>query len=153
MALVPWSKRDGERPVTSLQREMNHLFDDFLNRGWLAVEPFRGMKDWVPALDISETEEAVVVKAELPGLEQKDVEVTLSGDLLTIKGEKKEEKEEKSRHFHRVERSYGSFERNIQLPTDVKADKVKASFKNGVLVVELPKAEQTKSKSVKINVE
>jgi HSP20 family protein len=151
MALVPWKKRDIEKPVSSLQREMNRLFEDFFNRDFF-VEPFRGMGEWRPAVDIAETDDAVVVKAELPGLDPKEVEVSLSGDVLTIKGQKKEEKEEKTKSFHRVERSYGSFTRSVRLPAAVVADKVEANFKNGILTVDLPKAEEAKRKSLKIDV-
>lgn len=151
MALVPWRKGDVERPVSSLQREMNRLFEDFFNRDFF-VEPFRGIGEWRPAVDVSETDDAVVVKAELPGMDTKDVDVSLSGDVLTIKGEKKEEKEEKTKSFHRVERSYGSFTRSVRLPAAVVSDKVEATFKNGVLTVNLPKAEEAKRKVLKVNV-
>ena len=152
MALLPSRRKEGERPIVSLQREMNRLFDDFFGRDFF-VEPFRGMGEWRPAMDVAETDNAVLVKTELPGLDAKDVEISLSGDVLTIKGEKKEEKEEKTKSFHRVERHYGSFERAIRLPASVKADKVEATFKNGVLTIELPKTEESKAKSVKIKVE
>ena len=154
MALLPSRRGQGgvERPMGSLQREMNRLFEDFFSRDFF-VEPFRGMGEFRPAMDVSETDDMIVIKAELPGLESRDVEVSLNGDVLTLKGEKREEKEEKTKSFHRVERSYGSFERSVRLPAGVKPDKVDASFKNGVLTVQLPKAEEAKRKSVKINVE
>ena len=141
-----------ERPVVSLQREMNRLFDDFFGRDFF-VEPFRGIGAWKPALDVAETDGSVIVKAELPGLESKDIEVSLSGDVLTIRGEKKEEKEEKTKSYHRVERHYGSFERAVRLPASVKGDQVQASFKNGVLHIELPKTEEARQKSIKIKVD
>jgi HSP20 family protein len=149
MALVPWKKREEERPMLSLQREMNRLFDDFFGRDF-GIEPFRGPGQWVPALDVSESDKAVLVKAELPGLDVKDVEVSIAGNVLTLRGEKKEEKEEKAKNYHRVERSYGAFERAVQLPCPVKGDLVQATFKNGILTVELPKSEEVRSKSVKI---
>lgn len=152
MALIPWRKTEMERPFVSLQREMNRLFEDFFSRDYF-VEPFRGIGEWRPALDVAETDSAVIVKAELPGVEPKDVEVSLSGDVLLVKGEKKEEKEEKTKSFHRVERHYGSFERAVRLPSPVKPNEVEATFKNGVLTVTLPKAEEAKTKSVKIKVE
>ena len=152
MKLVRWRRSDLARPWPSLRDEINRLFDDSFTQD-LLPRSFGGMREWTPALDISETEEAVVVKAELPGLEANDVEVTLQDNVLTIQGEKKEEKEEKSKNFHRVERSYGQFERSFQLPTTVKDDKVEAAFKNGVLTVELPKAEEAKARSVKIKIE
>ena len=152
MALLPSKKRDGVQPLSNIQREMNRLFDDFFNRDYF-VEPFRGMGEWRPALDVAETDKAVIVKAELPGLESKDVEVSLSGDVLTVKGEKREEKEEKTKSFHRVERSYGSFQRAVRLPAPVLGDQVEVTFKNGVLTITLPKSEEAKTKSVKIKAE
>lgn len=149
MSLVPWKNRGEARPAVSLQREMNRLFDDFFGRDF-GIESFRGPGQWVPALDVSETDKAVVVKAELPGLDAKDVEVSLTGSVLTLRGEKKEEKEQKTKNYHRVERSYGLFERAVQLPCAVKSDQTQATFKNGVLTVELPKSEEARSKSVQI---
>lgn len=102
---------------------------------------------------MSETKDSVTIKAELPGLEAKDVEVSLSGDMLTIKGEKKQEQEEKDEHRHLVERTYGAFSRMVRLPAPVAADKIKASFKNGVLTVTLPKTEEAKQKAIPIAVE
>lgn len=148
MKLVPWRKREVGRPLSGLQQEMNRLFENFF--GDTFVEPFGGAGEWSPALDVAETEGAFLVRAELPGLDPDNVEITLTGDTLTIKGEKKEEKEEKTKSFHRVERSYGSFQRSVQLPVSVKADAVAATFKNGVLTIELPKVEEAKTKSVKI---
>ncbi|WP_243438581.1 Hsp20/alpha crystallin family protein [Fundidesulfovibrio soli] len=103
-----------------------------------------------PAVDISETDAEIQVKAELPGLEPKDVNVTLQNDVLTIQGEKKFEEEEKKENYHRIERSYGSFFRSIPLPSAVKDDGVTAKFDKGVLTVTLPKREPSKSTSVPI---
>jgi HSP20 family protein len=152
MALVPWKRQDIERPAASLQREMNRLFDDFFTRDFF-VEPFRGMGEWRPALDVAETDTAIIVKADLPGLEVKDIDVSLRGDILTIKGQKKEEKEEKTKSYHRVERHFGSFERSVRLPAPVKGDQVEASFKDGVLNIQLPKTEEAKQKSIRIKVD
>lgn len=96
---------------------------------------------WAPRLDVVETEKTVEVKAELPGLDKKDVEVTLDRGLLVIKGEKKEEKEEKGKYYHRVERHQGTFCRTVRLPAEVREEKIEASFKDGVLTVTLPKVE------------
>lgn len=149
MKLIPWGRKEIGRPLSALQQEMNRLFESFF--GDTFVEPFRGVGGWNPAVDIAETEDAMLVKAELPGLEPDDVSITLTGDVLTIKGEKKHEKEEKTKDYHRVERSYGSFERSVQLPASIKADKVEATFKSGVLTIVLPKAEEAKARTVKIN--
>jgi HSP20 family protein len=131
--------------ITGLQREMDRLFEDFFRRGGLLRE-WR----WSPSVDVVETNDTVVVKAELPGLEPKDVDISVSGDTLTIKGEKKEEKEEKGKTFYRMERCYGSFCRTVELPTSVEADKAKADYKNGVLEITLPKTEQVKAKKIPI---
>jgi len=152
MKLVPWRSGGFLRPVDSLQNEVNRLFEDFFGRD-IGLQPFRGRGEWMPVLDVAETDDAVVVKAEMPGLERDDVKLSLTDDILTITGEKKAETEEKKKNFHRVERSYGSFERTIRLPSRVQANKVEAKFKNGVLTVELPKAEESKTKSVDIKVE
>jgi HSP20 family protein len=109
--------------------------------------------EWLPSLDVSETKSDLVVKAELPGMEAKDIEISLNEGLLTIKGEKKQEREEKEEGYHLIERSYGTFTRSIRLPKDVQSDKIKASFKNGVLKVILPKSEEAKKKEIKIKVE
>jgi HSP20 family protein len=93
------------------------------------------------------------VKADLPGLEVKDIDVSLRADILTIKGQKKEEKEEKTKSYHRVERHFGSFERSVRLPAPVKGDQVEASFKDGVLNIQLPKTEEAKQKSIRIKVD
>ncbi|MBU0484738.1 MAG: Hsp20/alpha crystallin family protein [Proteobacteria bacterium] len=98
--------------------------------------------DWLPPVDLTESKDSVTVKVELPGLEKKDVDLTVNEGLLTIKGEKKEEKKETDKYFHRIERSFGSFIRTFRLPAGVKEDKVKAEFKDGVLIVTLPKAEE-----------
>ncbi|HHT9120465.1 MAG TPA: Hsp20/alpha crystallin family protein [Candidatus Hypogeohydataceae bacterium YC41] len=134
--------------ITALQREMDRLFDEFFRRGGLMRE-WR----WAPAVDVVETPDTVIVRAELPGIDPKDVDISVSGDTLTIKGEKKEEKEEKGKTFYRMERSYGAFVRSIELPTPVEADKAKADYKNGVLEITLPKVEQVKAKKIPIKVE
>ena len=122
-------------PFALFRREMNSLFDDFFSeRSVAAFESFS------PKVDVKDTGKEVLVTAELPGLEEKDVEVSLNGDVLTISGEKKEEKEEKGEERYRLERSYGSFRRSFTLPCEIAADKASASFKKGVLSVTLPKS-------------
>jgi len=103
-------------------------------------------------VDISETRKNFIVKAELPGLDAKDVSVSLSGDLFIIKGEKKREEEEKDEHHHYIERYSGSFQRSFQLPTSVKGDKVEAHFEKGVLKVSIPKVEEAEKKDIEIKV-
>ena len=107
-------------------------------------------EEWTPSVDISEIKDGFLVKAELPGLEAKDVEVSISGDLLTIKGEKEEE--EKDEHHYCAERYYGFFQRVFRLPTDVKGDEIEATFDKGILKVTIPKIEEAKKKDIKVKV-
>lgn len=108
--------------------------------------------EWAPCIDVAETGEEIVVTAELPGIKQEEVDITIADDTLTIKGKKKEEQEVRKENYHRIERSYGSFQRSISLPTSVQADKAKASYKDGVLYVTIPKVEEAKPKQIKIDV-
>ena len=138
------------RPFANLRREMDRLFDDFewgswrlpSPRGLFDVQPFsRGDVSWgkVPAVDVTDTEKTYELTAELPGMDEKNVEVKFANGVLTIKGEKKEEKEEKKKDYHLSERRYGSFQRSFTVPDGVDTDKIEANFKNGVLTVTLPK--------------
>ncbi len=142
--LVPW------RPLRDLKREMDRLWTEFFGRESL---PETLNTEWVPALDISETKDTVIVRADVPGINPEDLEITISGNVLTIKGEKKQEKEEKGENFYRVERSYGSFVRSVQIPTEIDADKIEASYKNGVLKIILPKKEEAKGKQIPVKIE
>ena len=146
MAIVRWSPF---RDIIGLQDEMNRLFDSFSRS---SDSPTLTEGTWAPSVDIYETKDAIVLDAELPGLNQKEISVTVVDNVLTIKGEKKQEKEVKEENYHRVERSYGSFSRSFTLPVGVKADSIKASYKDGVLKVSLPKAEETKPKQIDIDV-
>ncbi len=132
---------------TSLRDEMNQLFDEFWSR-----RPFFDA-GWSPELDVAETNENVIVKAEVPGLDPKDIDISISGDTLTLKGEKKEEKQENDRYYHRVERRYGSFMRSVTLPESVNTENIKAECKNGILVITLPKVEKAKHKKINVKVE
>ena len=144
-SLVPWRRRD---ELTSFRREMDRLFDRFFE-GW----PFRLSAEegeWAPSVDVSETAKEVIVKAELPGMDPKDVDVTVRGDVLSLRGERKREEEEKGENFHRLERSYGAFARSIRLPAEVDAAKVKATYKNGVLNISLPKTKAASAKKIEV---
>lgn len=147
MELVPWRPFGGE--LSSFRREMDKFWNNFFGGA-----PSSGTlpEEWVPSVDISETKDNFVIKAELPGLEANDVNVAVSGDLLTVKGEKKKEEEEKDEHHYCAERYYGAFQRVFQLPAGVQADKVDATFKKGVLKVTLPKAEEAKKKEIEIKI-
>jgi HSP20 family protein len=146
MEIVPW-RPFGE--LSSFRREMDRLWNRFLGES-----PFTGAltEEWLPSVDISETEDKLLIKAELPGLEAKDVNVSITGDILTLKGEKKKEEEEKGEHHYCSERYYGSFQRVFQLPTSVKAEEIEANFDSGVLRVTLPKVEEAKKKEIEIKV-
>lgn len=143
-ALIPWTG------LTPLRKEMDRLFERFFEPRW---DEFPALTGWAPVLDVSETKEAVVVKAEIPGLDPKEIEVTLRGELLTIKGEKKEEKEEKDEHYHRTERAYGAFVRTVRLPVPVDGSKVAATFKNGLLMIKLPKTPAAKGTTIPVKTE
>jgi HSP20 family protein len=146
------AKREEEHPFYSLQREMNRLFDDFF-RGF-DLEPFGVLEDrdagFSPSIDVRESDAEFTITAEIPGIDEKNVEVLVSDDAVTLKGEKKEEQEDKGKDYYRLERSYGSFHRVIPLPRGINLEKVEAAFKNGVLTVKLPKTEEAQSKGKKI---
>jgi len=139
--------RDFERMRRDMDRLWGSFFEGSLKKGT------DGEAQWLPSLDISETSNDLVVKTELPGMDPKDIDISLNDGMLTIKGERKQEKEEKEENYHLIERSYGSFCRSVKLPKEVKHDKVKASFRNGVLKIVLPKSEESKKKEVKVKVE
>lgn len=147
MALVKWTPFGD---LGTFRREMDRLFDRFL--GEVPRLDLAGMA-WTPHLDMTETKDSLIVKAELPGMEAKDLDITISGNTLTLKGEKRQIKEEHDEHHHLLERSYGAFARTVELPATVAADKIKAAFKNGVLTVTLPKTEEAKRKAIPIQVE
>ncbi len=156
--LIPFGRktvpagRDEEHPLLSLRHEMDRIFDDFF-RGFSAMEPFADRTGaFAPRLDVTETDKELKVRAELPGMDEKDVEVTLTPGTLTIRGEKKEEHEEKNGTYYRMERSFGSFSRSIPLPREVDQDKVSAAFKKGILTITLPKSGDTEERSRKIPV-
>ena len=143
-ALTPWTG------LSTMKKEMDRLFDRF----WEGDFPqLPSMGDWAPALDVSETKDAVMVKAEVPGMESTDIKLSLEDQLLTLKGEKKQEKEEKDEHYYRMERSYGAFVRTVGLPATVDGSKVTATFKNGLLKVTLPKSATAKGTTIPIKAE
>jgi len=145
MELVPW--RPFGRELSTLRKEMDDLWTRFFGESPLAR---KWAEEWSPSVDVTETKESFLVNAELPGLDAKDVDVSISGNVLTIKGEKKKEEEEKDEHHHYVERYYGSFQRSFQLPANVKAEKIDATFEKGILKITLPKKEEAKRKQIEI---
>lgn len=148
MAITRWRPF---RDVLSIQDEMNRLFDDFFGRPVTKQEWTEGV--WAPSVDVSESKDDVIIKAEIPGMSKDDVKVSVRDNVLILSGEKKQEREEKDANYHRIERSYGSFSRSFALPTSVKPDKVKASYKDGVLKITLPKSEEVKPKEIPISID
>jgi HSP20 family protein len=143
-ALAPFKGIEG------LRQDMERLFDRFFEPRW---DEFVAVGEWAPKLDFSETKDAYLVKMEAPGVEQKDLSVTIENQMLTIKGEKHKEKEEKEEKYHRLERSWGAFTRTLALPTGVDTEKVAASFKDGVLTVKMPKAPGAKGTTIPVKAE
>lgn len=148
----------GKAELVSPFEEMERWFGDFFNRPfspamWLPGFRMREMQPPVPSVDMFEEADAVVIKAELPGLAKEDVEIHLSDDVLTISGEKKAEEKVERKDYHRIERSFGSFSRSIRLPGDVVPEEARARCRNGVLEIRIPKTEAGKQKKRKIEIE
>ena len=147
MNIVPWKPFD---ELTTLHRDLDSLWDRFFPE-----TPFferYTTQEWLPTIDLTETKDKLLIKAELPGLEAKDVDLSITGDILIIRGEKKKEEETKDEHHYCVERYEGMFERQIRLPASVNTGKVDAKFDKGVLTITLPKTEEAKKKEIKIKV-
>lgn len=142
--LVPYRRR-GELldPFRRMDELMKRAWHDFPFGELIEQE---GGKEWLPNVDISETEKEITVKAELPGIDKKNIDISLDENHLVIRGEKKQEKEETGKHFYRVERSFGSFYRSLDLPATVEKDRIDATYKDGVLTIVLPKSEEAKQK-------
>lgn len=155
MALTKWkSDRDVMtwspfRDLVNIQKDLGHVFDGLFS-------DFDGdvtfASQWAPRVDVVEQKDAYMIKAELPGVSKNDVKIVLQENVLTIKGEKKQESEQKDSDYHRIERSYGTFERSFTLPTGVRSDKIDATYKDGVLTITLPKAEEAKPKEIEVKV-
>jgi len=158
MTLIRWNPvRDvtAWRPISDLmgdvvnmQSEIDRMFDRF--RGGILDES--GATAFMPPVDITEDETNFIIRAELPGVKKQDVSITVQNGVLTVRGEKKQEVEKKEGNVHRVERSYGTFQRSFTLPTSVKSDKIEASYDNGVLAISLPKSEEAKPKEIEVKV-
>lgn len=158
--IIPWrrsenrpslqSSSEGDvSPFFTLHREMDRLFDSVLRQFGSWPDALRSRLSW-PSVEVSDGDKAVIVTAEMPGMDEKDIEVSLDGTILTLRGEKRSEQEDKDRRFS--ERFYGRFERQIELPTEVKEEGIEASFRNGVLTVTLPKSEAAQSRVKRISV-
>lgn len=164
--MVPWKKGsrnvsirpvEDEYPLGALQRRMNRMFDDFFGDfSELPLSRFPALgrlgDGFIPRMDVAETDKEITLNAELAGIDEKDVDVTLQDNVLTIRGEKKAEHEEKNRRCCLTERSYGTFSRSVTLPAEVQQDKIQATFKKGVLTVRLPKSPVEETKATKIEI-
>jgi HSP20 family protein len=136
--------------LSIMKKEMDRVFDRFWDEDFPQLP---SMGHWAPAMDVSETKDAVMVKAEVPGMESKDIQLSLQDQILTLKGEKKQEREETEEHYYRMERSYGAFVRTVRLPATVDGSKAAATFKNGLLKVTLPKSATAKGTTIPIKAE
>jgi HSP20 family protein len=154
MSLIRWNPARELATFPSelfgIQREMNRMFDNVFR--FDTRDDDAAFTAWTPAVDIAEHEDEYVVKVELPGVNKEDVKITLESNILTIRGEKKQEKETKKENYQRIERSYGSFQRSFTLPTTVKSEKIDAVYKDGILQIALPKAEEAKPKQIEVKV-
>ena len=147
MTLIRWRPMRG---LENVQDEVNRVFDSFFD-----IRPFARRSEesgWYPEVDMIEDKDKVMVNVDLPGMKKEDIKVSVQDNTLTIKGERKAEKEEKDKNYHRVERLYGTFCRSFSLPGKVDGQKIKANYKNGVLSIDLPKAEEVKPKEIPIDV-
>jgi len=129
-----------------MRREMDRLWESITRDNYPSTFDY----DWVPSLDLSDRGDSLVAELEVPGMDPKDINISVTGDVLTISGEKKREKEEKEHDYHLVERSYGKFSRSVRLPSTVNPDRVEASYKDGILSISLDKAEQAKTKRIEV---
>ena len=157
MAMDRWrpfvsvEKWDPFRGMSDIQGEVNRIFDSFLGRP-LVSGAGSAVRSWAPVFDMHETKDEVVLSFELPGVSEKYVSLSITGELLTLKGERTANREFTDEYAYRAERAYGKFERSVELPMPVQADKVKATYRDGVLEVKLPKAEEVKPKAIKIDI-
>ena len=147
MQLVRWNPR---RNLLSWPFRIDRLFDDFF-QPTLSAEEGVSMWNWHPVVDIFENDDHVVIKAELPGVDKKDISVDVKDRILTLSGERSSDSEVKEDNYYRKERSYGKFERSFTLPADVDPDKVKADYKDGILQIEIPKPEEHKPKQITVH--
>jgi HSP20 family protein len=148
-SLIPIGRdRSVASPFMSLQPEIDRLFEDF-SRGFPTIAG-NGATALMPSMDVTETDKEIEITAELPGLEEKDVQINIADNILTIRGEKKAEKEQKDKNYRLVERSYGSFERTLELPEGVNVDAIKANISKGLLKVTVPKPAPTQAKKIEV---
>jgi HSP20 family protein len=158
MSLIPWKskQREGERtesPLVALRSEMDRLFDTFLREPLGAIDwPLVGQGRWSPTIDVAETDEEVTVRAELPGMDPQDLDVSISGNQLVVSGEKKESSEDKGKDYYHSESRYGSFRRAVRLPEGIDAEHVDAQYAHGVLTLHLKKTPSAVPKRIEVKV-
>ena len=154
--LIRWSPRELFRPfedIGDLREEMNRMLGTFFGRTpWGVTGTLEEGVGWYPAVDFEELDDKYLVKAELPGMKQSDIKVTLANGILTLSGERKAEHKAKKDDYYRYESCHGKFQRSFTLPTEVKEDKIKAEYKDGILEIEIPKSEEVKPKEIEIQV-
>ena len=151
MRIECWHPLGGVERWDPFRGEMIRLFDSFFRRPTV-VETAPGACAWMPVVDMYETKDDVVLTFEVPGVREKDIALSITGDMLTVRGARAFDRELEKESYHRVERAYGQFERTLELPMPVQADRVKATYRDGVLEVKLPKAEEVKPKAIKIDI-
>lgn len=147
-SLIPWKRN--RREMTSFGKDKEDLFDRFFTMPMHFGRSLFSEENWYPSVDISEGNKEVIVKAEIPGVDRKDIDISLDGRLLTIKGEKKHEKEESGEQYHRLESSFGYYQRTIELPAAVDSSDVDATYKNGILKLKLKKMKENATKMIKV---
>jgi HSP20 family protein len=163
MSIIPWKNKSVERrgddwletPLARFRDEMDNLFERFFGERWgpSALEAWPARFGFGPRIELAETENDICLKVELPGVDPKDVDIRVEGNVLSLRGEKKQEKEEKKKDYHYVERQYGGFQRSVQLPSSVDANKIDASYKDGVLTVTIAKKPEAKAKKITVRTE
>ncbi|MEX1325513.1 MAG: Hsp20/alpha crystallin family protein [Desulfobacterales bacterium] len=146
--VLPW-KRNKDKHAKELRREVDSVYDRFFEPDFLPSTLF-GKGKWGPKLDISEGRKDIIVKAEIPGIEAKDLDISIDGRRLNIRGEKKQEQTEEEETYYRIERSYGYFNRTIELPAEADPDKVDASYKKGILKIKLRKTKSSETKRINV---
>lgn len=154
MAMERWRPRGtlvDRDPFRDIQSEVNRLFDSFLGRPTMTASA-PGNRVWMPVVDMYETSDDLVLNFEIPGVREKDTSLSITGDVLTVKGERQFDEQLNDDHYLHMERSFGKFERSIRLPMPVQAGRVRATYRDGVLEVSLPKAEEVRPKEIKIDV-
>ncbi len=157
MSLIPWrgKQRDDEldvagSPMGYFRSEMDRLFDRFFGDTWAMAREGFGAAAWAPSIDVAETDTEITIRAEVPGIDAKDIDISLTGQTLTVSGEKKETTETKGANYYRSERRFGSFRRSLQLPTTVDPEKVSATQRDGILMIRLQKRESAVPKRIPV---